>query len=68
MCVTCKHEDASRKLSSSESNYPGKRYELVIAIWCNYWQRFIGNEARQGMKKRDDGSVEDEWCTMWVHY
>jgi len=68
MCISCRHEDTSRQLSSSEPNYPGKAYELGFAIWCEYWRRFIDNEERQGIRKRDDGSMEKEWCTMWIHY
>ena len=61
VCVTCKYEDASKtKISPTENG---------VSIWCNNHQRFIGSSDRQGMRKKTDGTFEEnDWCSAWVHY
>ena len=65
-CVTCEYEDASNRLSSNDPAYPGPRGETGMAIWCNYYNRYIADDDRQAVRKKPDGSYEDhEWCTAW---
>lgn len=69
ICVNCIYEDASKTLTSSHPNYPGKKHEMGIATWCKSKQRYIGNNDRQGLREKPDGTFEENiWCTSFVHY
>jgi len=69
-CVNCKHEDASKTLSSRDPNYPGRRGETDIAIWCNKLNRYIGGDDRQAVRLKPDGRTYEtnEWCGNFIHY
>ena len=68
ICVTCEYEDASKIMLSDDPDYPGKRYELGVAVWCKFYNKFIGNSDRQGMKKKADSTFEENECNNWKHY
>ena len=57
ICMYCKYEDVSKRMSSNDPNYPGEKGEMDYAVWCNFFKKFISGSRRQM-----------EWCDNWEHY
>ncbi|MGP8328751.1 MAG: hypothetical protein ACT6FF_00320 [Methanosarcinaceae archaeon] len=69
-CVNCKYEEATKSITEM-----WKAEELGIdpgelpARWCNYYGKYIDAAKAQGVRRREDGTYEEDvWCGAFEHY
>ena len=70
VCVNCKYEEATKSITEMwKAEELGIDAAELPAVWCNYYNKYIDDAKRQGVRRREDGTYEDDvWCGTFEDY